>query len=104
MRFLPDTGTTLGTLALAAMLALMSPGVRVVRAADGPDADAPVSTEEPLTCEAPRSPYQERAVADHLELATKLQRERLAAAAAEVDAGAEIRVLDNRGYNYPPAR
>ena len=86
---------TIGSwLCLVAMLALSSPGVRVVRA-DAPTAAGPV-------CEASgvrTIPGQDvSAILEHLRAAA------LAEAAKQPDSNGESPIaLNNRGYNYGPA-
>jgi hypothetical protein len=90
-----DARTIPGWLAVAAMLLLTSPGVRTVRA----DADVLVS-------EVPDGPScSGRAEVENIEadLARYIEEARRAAA-AQPDAGADYVVLNNRGYNYGPAR
>jgi hypothetical protein len=98
MRSLRDVTTILGSLALAGTLALLSPGVRVVRADDAAPAESPVTADGP-TCEAGAvSGGQE--ITDLLQLIQRLQRERMAASPDTADAGGDFVVLNNRGYNY----
>lgn len=102
MRRTGDVTTILGGLALAGSLALLSPGVQLVRADDAAaPADSTASADGPM-CEAGAVNGADQ-VAKYLQKIQQLQRERLAAspeAAADAD---DFVVLNNRGYNYGPA-
>jgi hypothetical protein len=90
MRRFGSVGNALGVLATAAMLLLLSPGVKVVRA-DGAASGG-------SRCEAGGAPP---AVDAELEaFLAELRREQFARA-VEGDASAPI-MLNNRGYNYGP--
>lgn len=101
MRTLGDWTTALGVLALACTLALLSPGVRSVRAADAPPEAGSESAPEPIACEAPRSKLQERVLINDLEMAQKRELARVAASVAAGAPGVDVETLDNGGYNYP---
>lgn len=102
MRHLPDVTTVLGSLALAGALALLSPGVEVVRADDGPGAAANASSSDGLTCEAGTINGGEE-VAEYLRRIQQLQIEQMNRTAPIGDTDGEAIVLNNRGYNYGPA-
>ena len=102
MRRLPDVTTVLGSLALAGTLALLSPGVEVVRADDGPDGAAIASSSDGLTCEAGTINGGEETAA-FLRRIQQLQVEEMNRAAPTGDTDGEAIVLNNRGYNYGPA-
>jgi hypothetical protein len=86
-----------GLLSVAAMLLLLSPGVRAVRAA-GPEAAAPAAQSQcSATSRSPADPEVQAFIAE-------LQREQLQRAATLPPGDGGIVVLNNRGYNYgPPA-
>ena len=102
MRPLRDVATILGSLALAGTLALLSPGVRAVRADDAAPAESSIAAEGP-TCEAGTvSGGQE--IVEFLQLIQRLQLEQMAdSPAAAAAADGDFVVLNNRGYNYGPA-
>ena len=101
MRPLRDVATILGSLALAGTLALLSPGVRAVRADDAAPAESSLAAEGP-TCEAGTvSGGQE--ITEFLQLIQRLQLEQMAASPDAADAGGDFVVLNNRGYNYGSA-
>ena len=102
MRRMRDVTTILGGLALAGSLALLSPGVHVVRADDAAaPAESAASADGP-TCEA-GTVNGGAQVAEYLQKIQQLQRERTAASPeTAADAGGFV-VLNNRGYNYGPA-
>jgi hypothetical protein len=91
MRRLGSVGNALGVLATAAMLLLLSPGVKVVRA-DGASAGSQCGAGAgPPTVDAELEAFL-----------AELRREQFARV-VEGDASAPI-MLNNRGYNYgPPA-
>ena len=100
MRPLRDVTTILGSLALAGTLALLSPGVRAVRADDAASSESSIAAEGP-TCEAGTvSGGQE--ITEFLQLIQRLQLERMAASPDAADAAGDFVVLNNRGYNYGP--
>jgi hypothetical protein len=101
MRPLRYVTTILGILALAGTLALLSPGVRAVRADDAASAESSLAAEGP-TCQAGTvSNGQE--VVEFLQLIQRLQLEEMAASPGATDPGGDFVVLNNRGYNYGPA-
>jgi len=95
MRRFPRTTTILGGLALVAMLAFSSPGVRVVRAADEVATDAG----EGAVCEA-GSIEGANAVTAYLQELQQLQAEQVADRLAAPRSDSETIVLNNRGFNY----
>lgn len=90
--------TISGFLALAATLALLSPGVTAVRADDGASADPP----QGATCEAGPAPI-DAAVLAKIEQLKQLEARARAARASRPPADDEIVVLNGRGYNYDQA-
>ena len=92
MRRFSESSTILGGLALLATLALSSPGVRVVRAAD----DAAYDAGEGAVCEA-GSIRGASEVTAYLREMQRLQEQRDEVAARSDDGTI---VLNNRGYNY----
>jgi hypothetical protein len=102
MRRVQDVTTILGALALAGSLALLSPGVRVVRADDTAAPTASTADADGPTCEA-GTLNGGAEVLEYLEKIQRLQRERMAAS-PEVAADADDFVaLGNRGYNHGPS-
>ena len=102
MRPLHDVTAILGSLALVGTLALLSPGVHVVRADDdAPPPESSLAAEGP-TCEA-GSVSGGQEVAEFLQLIQRLQIEQMAASPDAADAGGDFVVLNNRGYNYGSA-
>jgi hypothetical protein len=94
MRRFSKTTTTLGGLALVATLALSSPGVRIVRAADAVAAEAG----EGAVCEA-GSVRNANDVTAYLNEMQRRQAEQEAAPRSDD----EMIVLNNRGFNYGKA-
>ncbi len=93
MRRFSRTTTTLGGLALVAMLALSSPGVHIVRAAD----DLAVEAGEGAVCE----PGSVRTADDVTSYVQEMQRRQIELKdAPRSDDG--VIVLNNRGFNYDP--
>jgi len=102
MRPIRDLTTILGSLALVWTLALLSPGVRAVRAEDGAaPAESSVAADGP-SCEA-GAVNGGREIVEYLQHIQRLQLERMAASSDSSDAGADFVILNNRGYNYGPA-
>ena len=102
MRRLHQATNVLGGLAVAGMLALLSPGIEIVRADDGAVAAESVSGSEGMACEGGTISGTEE-VAEYLRRIQQLQVEEMKQAAPTGDAGDEAIVLNNRGYNYGPA-
>jgi hypothetical protein len=102
MRRKPHVSNVLGSLAVAGMLALLSPGIEIVRADDGPVAAEAVSSSDGLACEAGTIDGAEE-VAEYLRRIQQLQIEEGNQDAPNGGAGDEAIVLNNRGYNYGPA-
>jgi len=100
MRLLHNLTTLLGSLAVIGTLALLSPGVEIVRADDEAVADAAAA--EAPTCEA-GAVNGAHLLVDRLQHIQRLQIERLAASADPSDSSGDVVVLNNRGYNYGPA-
>jgi hypothetical protein len=97
MRRLGSVGNTAGVLATAALLLLLSPGVKVVRA-EGAAAGAQAAASGGSQCEAAAGP---RTVDAQLEaFLAEIRREQFARA-VEGDESVPI-MLNNRGYNYGP--
>jgi hypothetical protein len=94
MRHFSRSTTTLGGLALVAMLALSSPGVHIVRAAD----DLAVEAGEGAVCE----PDSTRAANDVTDYVQEMQRRQIELKDAPRSDDGMI-VLNNRGYNYDNA-
>jgi hypothetical protein len=100
MRLFQSLTTIFGSLAVALTLALLSPGVDVVRADDAAVADAAAA--EGPTCEA-SAVNDGHVIVDRLQHIQRLQIERMAASAVASDTPGDFVVLNNRGYNYGPA-
>jgi hypothetical protein len=97
---LRDVTTILGSLALVGTLALLSPGVRAVRAdASAPPSESSLDADGP-TCEAGAVTGGEEVV-EYLRHLQRLQLEQMASSPDVAD-GAGFVVLNNRGYNYGP--
>ena len=96
MRLFSRTTTILGGLAVVAMLALSSPGVRIVRAADEVAAEAV----EGAVCEA-GGIGDAKDVTAHLQETQRRHRADLEVAPRSDD---ETIVLNNRGFHYDDAR
>ena len=94
MRRFSRTTTILGGLALVAMLALSSPGVRIVRAAD----DVAAEAGEGAVCEA-GSVRDANNVTAYLQEMQRRQAEQEIAPRSDD----ETIVLNNRGFNYDKA-
>ena len=102
MRPLRDVTAILGSLALVGTLALLSPGVRAVRADDdAPPVESSLAAEGP-TCEA-GTVSGGQGIVEFLQLIQRLQIEQMAASPDGADADGDFVVLNNRGYNYGPA-
>lgn len=101
MRAVRDVTTILGSLALAWTLALLSPGVRVVRADGAVPPSASASDADGPTCEADSAGAGDE-VAEVLLHIQRLQIERMAASAGADPSDGGIVVLNNRGYNQGP--
>jgi len=95
MRRISKLPTVLGGIALALMLGLSSPGVRVVRAAD----EAAAAAGDGAVCEA-GSIRNANAVAGYLQDVQRLHDEQVAEQLAAPRSDGETVVLNNRGYNY----
>jgi len=102
MRRFPDVTTVLGCLAVAGMLALLPPGIEIVRADDGPVRTEAASSSDGLTCEAGTIAGADQ-VAEYLRRIQQLQIDEMKRTAPNAGADAEAIVLNNRGYNYGPA-
>jgi hypothetical protein len=87
--------TVLGGFAVASMLALSSPGVRVVQAADEVAGD----TGAAALCEA-GAVRSANEVSSYLQEIQRLQDEQVAEQLAAPRSDDEAVVLNNRGYNY----
>jgi len=99
MRRMRDVTTILGALALAGFLALLSPGVRAVRADDSAAPAASAAAADGPTCEAGRLSGGSELL-EALQQIQRLQREQAPETPANGD---DFIVLGNRGYNYGPA-
>jgi hypothetical protein len=102
MRPLRDLTTILGGLALVGTLALLSPGVRAVRADAGYTSDASSLAADGPTCEA-GTVNGGPEIVEFLQHVQRLQIEKMAASSDSSEAGGDFIVLNNRGYNYGPA-
>jgi hypothetical protein len=102
MRSFPDLPSILGSLALAGTLALLSPGVAVVRADDSHAEATLASSSDGATCEAGTINGGDEATAI-LRRIQQLQIEQMKRSAPTEDSDGEAIVLNNRGYNYGPA-
>ena len=101
MQPLRDVMTILGSLALVGTLALLSPGVRAVRAdTDAPPSESSLAADGP-TCEAGAVSGGEDVV-EYLRHIQRLQLEQMAAS-PDAAAGEGFVVLNNRGFNYGSA-
>jgi hypothetical protein len=94
MRRFSRTTTILGGLALVAMLALSSPGVRIARAAD----DVAVETGEAAVCEAGNVRGADDVTAYLQEMQRRQAEQEVAPRSDD-----ETIVLNNRGFNYEKA-
>jgi hypothetical protein len=90
--------TVLGGFAVASMLALSSPGVQVVRAAD----DVAGGAADAATCEA-GTVRNANEVSSYLQEIQRLQAEQITEQMAAPRSDDEAIVLNNRGYNYDKA-
>jgi hypothetical protein len=96
-----NTGTISGSLAVAAMLALMSPGVTAVRADEATAFSG--SQLEGATCEAGSVAGADE-VLDTIRLVQHMQAQQLAEQPAGPPGSGDFVVLNGRGYNYGPAQ
>jgi hypothetical protein len=99
-----DTRTLLGTIALAAALALLSPGVKLVRA-DEPAPAAPAPAAAPISQDGPSCEAGDRSAETKIEQLQALMRTQELRALAEQQArqvDSDVIVLNNSGYNYKP--
>jgi hypothetical protein len=102
MRPFRDATTILGSLALVGTLVLLSPGIRAVRADDtSAPAESSPAADGPTREAGAVSGGQE--VVETLQHIQRLQLEQTAAAPPASDAGGDLVVLNNRGYNYVPS-
>ncbi len=101
MRPFRDATTILGSLALVGTLVLLSPGIRAVRADDtSAPAESSLAADGP-TCEAGTVSGGQQ-ILEYLQHIQRLQLEQTAASPPASDAGGDLVMLNNRGYNYGP--
>ena len=97
MKRLSDAMTVVGCAALAASLALLSTGVRAVRADDTPPGEDRVCSADEASCDASATGDEQGITEQQRRLReVEIAREKLRAAVA----AGETVVLDGRGYNY----
>jgi Spy/CpxP family protein refolding chaperone len=103
MAYWRSASTFFGFLAMAAALALLSPGVTAVRADDAVAASSSEGTSDGPTCQAGTLAGADE-IRDTIGQLQQLEAKQRAASPPDASALGEVVVLNSRGYNDEPKR
>jgi alpha-ketoglutarate-dependent taurine dioxygenase len=104
VRLLRNLTTGLGSLALAATLALISPGVHAVRAEDTAAQAKSPAAGDGTVCEAGLPAHADVVIVNHLQQMQRLHAQAVAASGRDAGSGVVVIDINSRGENYPTSQ